>query len=277
MTSGHSAKETVEKVKANAEVGVHEACAVHAAMMDIVEPASIQEPGFQEWHPGHPEVFKVHSIMQVTKHKKGPPKQSANGKDLVHRRHAQENHHSPTKQQNDCGRREPFEANVTNGESVVGGVVIVRGTHGLPRAIDQEMMDQMAPAEGWKPVTVQKPVQPVPRKLRDNHGIHHRCNDSNESGVKALIRHGQILNRLLLAPKRKTMLILRACWQEKRASARTRGTSLLIALTPEKFPVNPAGKRRLRWTGTTLKRQGTPFGQRGYMSHNVVQQLIATD
>ncbi len=52
------------------------------------------------------------------------------------------------------------------------------------------MMDQMAPAEGWELVTVQKPVQPVAGKFRDDDGVHQRRDDSDECDVQAFVKHG---------------------------------------------------------------------------------------
>jgi len=37
---------------------------------------------------------------------------------------------------------------------------------------------------------MQKPVQPVPGKFRDDDGVHERRDDSDECGVQALVKHG---------------------------------------------------------------------------------------
>src|SRR5690349_12396040 len=64
MTFGQRAEETVEEIKPDAEICVHETFDVHATMMNVVEAARIQEPPPQKWNPGHPEVIKMHAIVK---------------------------------------------------------------------------------------------------------------------------------------------------------------------------------------------------------------------
>jgi len=117
--------------------------------------------------------------------------------------------------------------------------VVAAGAHGLPGAVDQEVVDQMTPAEGWEPVAVQKPVQPVPGKFRDNDGIHQRGNDSNEGDVQALVQHGSF--------------------------------SLLLAAAPE-TKQDSAAELTLQTVEAVFKRQGTPSNSGGEMSHHVVER-----
>jgi len=80
-------------------------------------------------------------------------------------------------------------------------VVVASRAHGLPGAIDQEMVDQMTPAEGREPLAVKKPVQPVAGKFRNHDGIHQRGNDSNEGDVQAFVKHGCFSLLLAAAPE----------------------------------------------------------------------------
>jgi len=47
MTLGHGPKETVEKVEADAKVGIHEAVAVQTFVMNVLQPARFQKPSPQ--------------------------------------------------------------------------------------------------------------------------------------------------------------------------------------------------------------------------------------
>ena len=51
-------------------------------------------------------------------------------------------------------------------------------------------MNQMAPAEGRELVGVQKPMQPVAGKFRDD-GIHQSGDDSDDCDVQAFLNHGR--------------------------------------------------------------------------------------
>ena len=48
-------------------------------------------------------------------------------------------------------------------------------------------MNQMAPAEGRELVAVQKPVQPVAGKFRDDDRVHQRRDDPDECDVQAFV------------------------------------------------------------------------------------------
>ena len=85
----HGPEETVKEIEADAEVRVHEAFAVHAAMMNIVQPSGPEEPRAQQGNPSHPEVFDVHAVVQIAEHQDGPAQQSAQSGRLVDRRHAE--------------------------------------------------------------------------------------------------------------------------------------------------------------------------------------------
>jgi hypothetical protein len=98
-------------------------------------------------------------------------------------------------------------------------------------------MDQMAPAEGWERVAMQKPVQPVPGKFRDDDGVHERRDDSDECGVQALVKHGCFSFHFFLA-----------------ATGAEHDT---------------AAEMTLRSANALLKRQGTPSRYSGEMSHYV--------
>ena len=187
MALGHGLEEPVKKVEADAEVGVHEAFAVHAAVMNVVQSSGSQEPRSKERNSRHPEVPDVHSVVQIAEHQDGAAEQRAKRKHLVHRRHAEQRHSSPTKQQNDRGGRQPFDPYVADGSAIVCRVEVLCGAHGLPGAIDQEMMNQMAPAEGRELVAVQKPVQPVAGKFRDDDRVHQRRDDPDECDVQAFV------------------------------------------------------------------------------------------
>ncbi len=151
----------------------------------------------------------MHPVVQVAEHQDGPAEQRAQCEHLIHRRHAEQSHDCPAKQQNDRGGPQPFNAHIAERETVVRGVVVVPGAHGLPGAIDEEVMDQMAPAQDWEPVAVQKPVQPVAGKFRDNHGVHKRRNDSHEGDVQAFVKHGCLsFNFFLRLQKRNTMPLM---------------------------------------------------------------------
>jgi len=49
----------------------------------------------------------------------------------------------------------------------------------------------MAPAEGRELVAVQKPMQPVAGKFRDDDGIHQSGDNSDECDVQAFVNHGR--------------------------------------------------------------------------------------
>ncbi len=72
---------------------------------------------------------------------------------------------------------------------MVRGIAVFVGAHGLPRAIDQKMMDQMAPAESWDFVAVQKTVEPVAGEFRNHDGVHQSCEDSDECDMQAFVKH----------------------------------------------------------------------------------------
>src|SRR5260370_40838947 len=60
------------------------------------------------------------------------------------------------------------------------------------------------PVEGWELVTVQKPVQPVAGKFRDNHGVHQRGDNSDECDMQAFVNHGRpSFHSLLAIPEAK--------------------------------------------------------------------------
>lgn len=140
--------------------------------MDVVKPSGIQEPIFQNWNARHPELLQVHAVMQVAEHEHRPAQQRAKSKGLVCDRDVEKKHHSPTKQENEGGGSQPLDADIADGDSIIRGIAILRCAHGLAGAIYQEVMDQMAPAKGWKSVAMEEAVQPVSGKLRDNDGIH---------------------------------------------------------------------------------------------------------
>ena len=101
-------------------------------------------------------------------------------------------------------------------------------------------MDQMAAAEGWEHAAMQKPVQPVPGKFRDDDGVHHSGDDSDECGVQALVKHGRF------------------------------SFCFFLAATGAKH--DTAAEMTLRSANALLKRQGTPSRRGGEMSHNVVEK-----
>src|SRR5260370_382514 len=80
----HSPEESVKKVEADAEVGVHEAFAVHTPVMNVVQPSGSKEPRLKQRNPSHPEVLGVHSVVQVTDHQDGPAEQCAHSDHLLH-------------------------------------------------------------------------------------------------------------------------------------------------------------------------------------------------
>src|SRR6266852_6535146 len=49
--------ESVEKVEADAEVGVYEAIAVHASVMNVMQSSGSQEPRSKQRNSRHPEVL----------------------------------------------------------------------------------------------------------------------------------------------------------------------------------------------------------------------------
>src|SRR5260370_10925701 len=59
MPPGHGPEKSVKKVETDAEVGVHEAFAVHAAVMNVVHCSGFQEPRSKERNSRHPEVSDV--------------------------------------------------------------------------------------------------------------------------------------------------------------------------------------------------------------------------
>src|SRR5258708_40082750 len=87
------------------------------------------------------------------------------------------------------GGREPLNPHIADGEAIVGCIVILPGAHGRPGAVDEEMVDQMALAEGWELVTVQKAMQPIAGKFRDHDRGHQSRDDSNEGDVKSFVDH----------------------------------------------------------------------------------------
>src|SRR6267142_2740187 len=190
MTLRHGSEEAVEKVEADAEVGIHEAVAVQAFVMNVVQLARFQKPSPQARNSGHPIVLDVHAVVQIAEHQNGPAEEREKREHLVSMRHMKQSHHAPAEQENNCRRDKPFEPDVANGEPLLRGVVVFVGAHGLPGAIDQEMMDQMAPAEGWDFVAVQKPVQPVAGEFRNYDGVHQSCKDSDECDMQAFVKHG---------------------------------------------------------------------------------------
>jgi hypothetical protein len=189
MTPGDRSEEAVEKVEADAKVGVHEAFAVQAFVVNIVKTARVQKPSAQDGDSGHPEVLDVHAVVQIAEHQDGPAEERGERNQLVGCRDTKQRHHAPAEQENDRRWYKPFEPDVAHREPIVRGVVIFAGAHGLPGAIDQEMMDQMAPAEGWDSAAVQKPVQPVPGEFRNDDGIHQRCENSDECYMQTFVKH----------------------------------------------------------------------------------------
>jgi len=99
------------------------------------------------------------------------------------------------------------------------------------------MMNQMAPAEGWELVTMQKPVKPVADKFRDNYGVHQRRDDSHECDVQALVSHGRFSFHFFPAAREANQ--------------------------------EAADEMTLRSVNAVLKRQGTPSRYGGKMSHYV--------
>src|SRR5260370_14172929 len=84
----HSPEESVKEVETDAEVGVHEAFAVHAAVMNVVQPPGFQEPRSKKKNSRHPEVLGVHPVVQVAEHQDWPAEKRAQREHLVYRRHA---------------------------------------------------------------------------------------------------------------------------------------------------------------------------------------------
>jgi hypothetical protein len=100
------------------------------------------------------------------------------------------------------------------------------------------VMNQMAPAEGWELVAVEKPMQPVAGKFRDDDRVHQRRDDSDECDVQAFVNHGRFsLHFFPAAPEAKQ--------------------DAVVEMT-------------LRSANGLFKRQGTPSGCIGEMSHYVV-------
>ncbi len=101
------------------------------------------------------------------------------------------------------------------------------------------MMNQMAPAEGRELVGVQKPMQPVAGKFRDD-GIHQSGDDSDDCDVQAFLNHGRFSFHFFpAAPEAKQ---------------------------------DAAGEMTLRSANALLQRQGTPSRPGGEMSHSVVER-----
>jgi len=98
-------------------------------------------------------------------------------------------HDAPAEKENHGRGKKPFKPDVTHGKPLVRGVVVFVGAHGLTGAVDQKMMDQMAPAESWDYVAVQKAVQPIAGEFRNHDGIHQSCEDSDECDMQAFVKH----------------------------------------------------------------------------------------
>ena len=86
MALRHGPEEAVEKIEADAEICVHGASVVHAAMMDVMQPSRFQEPRFQDGNFRHPEILDVHPVVQVAEHQGGPDEQGAKRQHLVDKR-----------------------------------------------------------------------------------------------------------------------------------------------------------------------------------------------
>ncbi len=85
-------------------------------------------------------------------------------------RDAQEKHDCPQYCENGSGRNKPFQADVSRRKTIRSRVVVVVTAHGLSRAIDQEVVDQVAAAEKRNFVAVQQAMQPVAEKFGEQAG-----------------------------------------------------------------------------------------------------------
>ena len=189
VTAKNGAKEAVEEKKADAEVGVHAAIVVDRVMVNVVEAASVQEPRPEKRVAGHPEIGEMHAVVQVAEHESRPGDEGEKGKGLIKGGQMKQMHGGPKNRQNESGRSEPFEANVTDGKAGAGGVMVVTVAHGLAGTVDQEVMNEMAAAEEADFVAMQEAVKPVAEEFGEQAGKAERHGDGGDAKEKLGKRH----------------------------------------------------------------------------------------
>src|SRR5260370_2129062 len=167
MVLGNRAEETVEEKETDAEVAVHAALIIQRAMMDVVEPARVHEPGFEQRRPGHPEIPQMHAVVQITEHENGPEQQRGKSDALVSARNVEPQKNSPRRSQDQGGRNEPFKPAVSKRDAMVRGVFVFVRTERLAGAVDEEMMDKVTTAEQAEPIPVQHPIRPISQEPHD--------------------------------------------------------------------------------------------------------------
>src|ERR1700674_1409995 len=104
MTLRHGSEEAVEKVKADAEVSIHEAFAVQTFVMNIVKFARFQKPIPQARDSGHPEILDVHPVVQIAEHQDRPAEERGKREHLVRMRDMKKSHHAPAHREKHCRR-----------------------------------------------------------------------------------------------------------------------------------------------------------------------------
>ena len=100
MALGHGPKEAVEKVEADAKVGIHKAVAVQAFVMNVVQPARFQKPSPQARNFGHPEILDVHAVVQIAEHQDRPAEERTKREHFVSMRDMKQSHDAPAEQEN---------------------------------------------------------------------------------------------------------------------------------------------------------------------------------
>src|SRR6266436_4982109 len=101
MSGRQGAEDAVEKEKGDAKIGIHMARCVNAVMMNIVKTPGAPEPAIDQRHAGHPEIAKVHGVVEKTEGEERPDHEVAQHNCLVNGRHLKEKHDAATKSQKD--------------------------------------------------------------------------------------------------------------------------------------------------------------------------------
>ena len=156
MAHGDGAEQPVEQEESDAEIADHAAVVVQGMMMNVVQPAGGKKPATKEGISRHPKIAEVHAVVQIAEGNDWPDNQSGERDALKEDRDAQEKHDCPQYCENGSGRNKPFQADVSRRKTIGSRVVVVVTAHGLARAIDQEVVDQVAAAEKRNFVAVQQ-------------------------------------------------------------------------------------------------------------------------
>jgi len=161
VAAKNGAKEAVKEEKSDAEVGVHVAMVVHGVMVNVVEAAGLQKPRAKKRVAGHPEIGEVHTVVEVAEHESRPEDEGEQCYGLIKRGYVEQAHGGPENCEDQGRREKPFEADVAERKTGVGGVVVVVVAHGLAGSVNQEVVDEMGAAEEADFVAVQEAVKPV--------------------------------------------------------------------------------------------------------------------